>query len=49
VIAPFLLVTLLAGNVAAVRAPWVRLAVRVAGSWITASGLFMLGWALQRV
>ena len=49
VIAPFLLVALLAGNVAAVRAPWVRIAVRVVGSWIAASGLFMLGWALRRV
>jgi hydrogenase/urease accessory protein HupE len=48
-IAPFLLVALLAGNVASVRAQWVRIAVRVAGSWIAASGLFMLGWALRRV
>jgi urease accessory protein len=44
----FLLVALIAGNVAAVRAPWVRIAVRVVGSWIAASGLFMLGWALRR-
>jgi urease accessory protein len=49
VIAPFLLVALLAGNVASVRAPWVRTAVRVVGSWIAASGLFMLGWAMRRV
>lgn len=49
VVAPFLLVALLAGNVASVRAQWVRVAVRVAGSWIAASGLFMLGWALRRV
>ena len=31
VIAPFLPVALLAGNVAAVRAPWVRIAVRIVG------------------
>jgi chemotaxis response regulator CheB len=49
VIAPFLLVALLAGNIAAVLAPWVRIAVRVVGNWIAASGLFMLGWALRRV
>ena len=49
VIAPFLLVALLAGNVTAVRAPWVRIAVRVVGSWIGASGLYMLGWGLRRV
>jgi hydrogenase/urease accessory protein HupE len=49
VTAAFLLVALLAGNVAAVRVPCVRIAVRIVGSWIVASGLFMLGWALRRV
>jgi urease accessory protein len=27
------------------RASWARIAVRVVGSWIAASGLLMLGWA----
>jgi hydrogenase/urease accessory protein HupE len=39
---------LLVGQVAALRTPIARLAVRVAGSWIAASGLLMLGWALRR-
>ena len=43
----FVLVSLLAGQVASVRAEWARMAVRVAGSWIVASGLFMLGWAVR--
>jgi urease accessory protein len=43
----FVVVSLLAGHVASVRAPWARVAVRVAGSWIAASGLLMLGWAVQ--
>lgn len=44
----FVVVAFIAGHVARVRAPLARLAVRVAGSWIAASGLFMLGWALRR-
>jgi urease accessory protein len=44
-----LVLSLLAGQVAAVRAAWARVAVRVAGSWIAASGLLMLGWAVRAV
>jgi len=29
------------------RQPWTRIAVRVLGSWIAASGLLMLGWAMH--
>jgi urease accessory protein len=43
----FVLVSLLAGQAASVRVPWARVAVRVAGSWIVAIGLLMLGWALR--
>jgi urease accessory protein len=43
----FAVVALVAGNVVSVRAAWARVAVRVAGSWIAASGLFMLGWSLR--
>jgi len=39
--------SLLAGQAASVRAAWARVAVRVAGSWIAAAGLFMLGWAVR--
>jgi urease accessory protein len=43
----FVLVSLLAGQAASVRVPWARVAVRVAGSWIVAIGLLMLGWAMR--
>ena len=29
------------------RWPWTRIAVRVVGSWIVASGLLMIGWRLR--
>jgi hydrogenase/urease accessory protein HupE len=45
--AVFLIVALVAGQVAALRAAWTRIAVRVAGSWIAAIGLLMLGWAMR--
>jgi hydrogenase/urease accessory protein HupE len=43
----FVLVALLAGSLTGLRAPWSRIVLRVAGSWIAASGLFMLGWSLR--
>ena len=43
--AVFVLVALVAALVVRLRAGWARIAVRVAGSWIAASGLLMLGWA----
>lgn len=45
----FVVVSLLAGQVASVRSASARIAVRVAGSWIAASGLFMLGWSVRAV
>ena len=44
----FVVVSLLAGQAASVRVQWARIAVRVAGSWIAASGLLLLGWSLHR-
>ena len=44
-VALFVAVSLLAGQAASVRTLWARVAVRVAGSWIVAIGLLMLGWA----
>ncbi len=38
---------LAAAFVVQLRAHWSRIAVRVAGSWIAASGLLMLGWSLR--
>ena len=46
-VALFVAVSLLAGQAASVRTLWARVAVRVAGSWIVAIGLLMLGWAMR--
>lgn len=40
-------VSLVTGLVVVLKAPWTRVAVRVAGSWIAATGLLMLGWGLR--
>jgi hydrogenase/urease accessory protein HupE len=47
VFAVFVLVALAAAFVVRLHAHWARIAVRVAGSWIAASGLLMLGWAFR--
>ena len=47
VTALFVAVTLVAALVVALRAPWARVAVRVAGSWIAAIGLLLLGWSFR--
>ena len=43
----FVLVALVAAYVVSLQRPWTRIVVRVAGSWITAVGLLMLGWSLR--
>ena len=43
----FVLVALVAALVVSLKPPWTRIVVRVMGSWIAASGLFMLGWFLR--
>jgi urease accessory protein len=43
----FVAVALLAAWVVSLRAPWQRVAIRVAGSWIAAAGLLLLGWSLR--
>jgi urease accessory protein len=45
--AVFVTVALVAAFVTTVRTQWARIAVRVAGSWIAASGLLMIGWAFR--
>ena len=46
-LAVFVLIALAAAFVVQLRAQWARIAVRVAGSWIAASGLLLLGWAVR--
>jgi len=45
--AVFVVVALVAAGVVALRRPWTKIAVRVAGSWVAATGLLMLGWTLS--
>jgi urease accessory protein len=49
IFAVFVLVALAAALVVRLHASWARNALRVAGSWIAAGGLLMLGWAVHRV
>ena len=46
-VALFVLESILARQAASARVRWVRVDVRVAGSWIAAIGLLMLGWAMH--
>ncbi len=43
----FVVAALVSGAVVSLRRPWSRIVVRVAGSWIAAIGLLMLGWAVR--
>jgi len=43
----FVVTALVVGFVVQLRRPWTRIAVRVLGSWVAASGVLMLGWALH--
>jgi hydrogenase/urease accessory protein HupE len=45
--AVFVLVVLVAAFVACLQTHWARIAVRIGGSWIAASGLLMLGWSVR--
>ena len=48
VFAVFVLVALGSSFVISLRRQWLRIAVRVAGSWTVAIGLLLLGWAFRR-
>lgn len=47
VAALFVVVAIVAAFVVSLRAAWLRIAVRVAGSWVAAIGLLLLGWTLR--
>jgi len=44
----FVLVALLSATVVSLKRPGARIAVRVAGSWIAAIGLLLLGWQIRQ-
>lgn len=43
----FVVIAIVAAFVIQLRQPWMRIAVRVAGSWIAATGILLLGCSLQ--
>jgi urease accessory protein len=43
----FVAVAIAAAFVIWLKRPWLRVAVRVVGSWITATGLLLLGWSFH--
>jgi hydrogenase/urease accessory protein HupE len=43
----FVIIALVTGFVVSLKAKWTRIAVRVAGSWIAAMGILLLGWAVK--
>ncbi len=43
----FVLVSLTAAFAVQLQPPWTRIALRVVGSWIAASGLLLLGWSIR--
>ena len=45
--AVFVAATLLPALVVSLRQQWMRIMVRVAGSWITAIAILMLGWLVR--
>jgi urease accessory protein len=47
VAALFVAVAIVAAFVIWLKRPWMRVAVRVVGSWITATGLLLLGWSVH--
>ncbi len=47
--AVFVIVAIVAGFVVSLQKAWTRVMVRVAGSWIAAIGLLMLGWTFRGV
>ncbi len=48
VFAIFVVVAIASSFVVSLRQQWLRIAVRIVGSWIVASGLLMLGWTFRR-
>jgi hydrogenase/urease accessory protein HupE len=43
-VALFVLVAMVSAFVLSLKPPWTRIVVRVAGSWVAAMGLLMIGW-----
>lgn len=47
VVTVLIIALLVSATVVSLRASWIRIAVRVAGSWVTAIGILMFGWLVR--
>ena len=47
VVSALALALFISAAVVSLRASWARIAVRVAGSWVAAVGMLMLGWLFR--
>jgi hydrogenase/urease accessory protein HupE len=45
----FVIAALISAGIVSLKKAWMRIAVRVSGSWIAAIGLLMLGWLFKAV
>ena len=43
----FVIVAIVAAFIVSLKQPWTRIVVRVAGSWVAASGMLMFGWMFR--
>ena len=43
----FVLVTLVSAFIVSLKQSWMRIVVRVSGSWVAAIGILMFGWAMR--
>ena len=43
----FIIAAIVAAFIVSLKQPWTRIVVRVAGSWVAASGMLMFGWLFR--
>jgi hydrogenase/urease accessory protein HupE len=43
----FVIVAIVSAFIVSLKQPWTRIVVRVAGSWVAASGMLMFGWMMR--
>jgi hydrogenase/urease accessory protein HupE len=43
----FVIVALVAAFIVSLKQPWIKIAVRVLGSWVAAIGMLLFGWVMR--
>ncbi len=43
----FVIVAIVSAFIVSLKQPWTRIVVRVAGSWVAATGMLMFGWLMR--